>query len=419
MLAPGTLQSATAKNAIDLTGNTDRTEAGDKVLHKSTVAAALAALLVLSGCSSVSDSLWPSFSGDEPSGERVAIAQAGGASPTLSPAAPPPLGTSDFTPPGLSAGQPTGTFVGQKVGQLRGELQQLQGRLGQQNQALQQIRGQLTQNAQRYHGTVAAITARLQLGTTPGNPVLTSQWNAAQSELDRVSQDIASMNTLSNDVAANSSLAAYVLESARASYALAGAIDEDHRQLAILEDETNRTVVLVDRLLSELNEDVSRQTAYVASERSNLTTISDWIRNGELYGPSLLARAYAGGAVAGAGGGTPYATSSTPRTGFNATGRRPLVVIRFDRPDVQYQQALYAAISQALNQRPEAQFDVVAVAPSRGSAGEIAAEQSRSKKFANQVVRSLTEMGLPASRVNLAATTAPGAGSNEVHIFVR
>ncbi|MEQ9639503.1 MAG: hypothetical protein RIM84_05705 [Alphaproteobacteria bacterium] len=369
-----------------------------------------------------SDTLWPSFSGDEPSGERVAIEESAAErnpSPTLSPAGPPPLGTSDFTPMPLSPGQATGTFVGQKVGQLRGELQQLQGRLGQQNQALQQIRQTITQNAQRYHGTVAAITARLQLGTTPGNPVLVGQWNAAQSELDRVSQDIASMNTLSNDVAANSSLAAYVLESARASYALSGAIDEDHRQLAILEDETNRTVVLVDRLLGELNEDVSRQTAYVASERANLTTISESIRNGELYGPSLLARAYAGGNVAAAGGGSPFLSSSTPRAGFTAGGRRPLVVIRFDRPDVQYQQALYAAISQTLNQRPNAQFDVVAVAPAQGSAGQIAAEQNRSKKFANQVVRALTEMGLPASRVNLAATTGQGTTSNEVHIFVR
>jgi hypothetical protein len=422
LLAPGSLHSATVKNAQDETGTTGTTEAGERLLHTSTAAAAFAALLVLSGCSSVSDSLWPSFTGDEPSGERVAIESSAAErnpAPTLSPAAPPPLGTSDFSPPQVSGGQPTGTFVGQKVGQLRGELQQLQGRLSRQNQTLQQIRDQLNQNAQRYHGTVAAITARLQLGTTPGNPVLTSQWNAAQSELDRVSQDIAAMNTLSNDVAANSSLAAYVLESARASYALAGAIDEDHRQLAILEDETNRTVVLVDRLLSELNEDVARQTSYVANERSNLTTISDWIRNGEVYGPSLLARAYAGGTVAGASGGSPYASTTTPRTGFSTAGRRPLVVIRFDRPDVQYQQALYAAISQALNQRPEAQFDVVAVAPSRGSAGEIATEQSRSKKFANQVVRSLTEMGLPASRVNLAATTQSGVGSNEVHIFVR
>ena len=59
-----------------------------------------------------------------------------------------------------------------------------------QNQELQIIRRTTTQNAQRYHGTVAAINARLQLGTTPGNPVLVSQWNTAQAELDRIGLDI-------------------------------------------------------------------------------------------------------------------------------------------------------------------------------------------------------------------------------------
>ena len=413
-------------------------------MHRSTLALFSAAAL-LSGCSFASDALWPSLTGDEPAAEasqQVPIqpsvaeanqqptlgptAQAAPAPPGL-PAPPPALGTTNFAPQPITNTPTTGTFVGQKVGQLRGELRQLQGRLSQQNSELQQIRQTTTQNAQRYHGTVAAVTARLQLGTTPGNPVLVSQWNAAQAELDRLNADIAAMNSLANLVASNSSLAAYILESARASYSLSGAIDEDHRQLAILEDETNRTVVLVDRLLAELNEDVARQTAYVGNERANLTTLSNAIKNGELFGSSLLARAYgAGSAGAGAGAGiaaapapSPFATSSTPRSGFATTGRRPLVVIRFDRPDVPYEQALYTAVSRTLDRRPDAQFDLVAVVPAVGTASEVAATQSQSKRNANRVLRTLTDMGLPASRVSLASTTSPSASSSEVHIYLR
>lgn len=384
--------------------------------------AAVGAVCILAGCSFATDTLWPSLTGDEPSGrpaaaERTQIApsQAGtNAQPRLSPSTPPQLGTTDFTPRPLTTDPVSGTFVGQKVGQLRGELRSLQGRLGGQNQELQQIRLTTTDNAQRYHGTVAAISARLQLGTTPGNPVLVSQWNAAQGELDRISGDIAAMNTLANRVASNSSLATYVLESARAAYALSGAVEADHRQLAILEDETNRTVVLVDRLLGELNEDVNRQTAYVGNERSNLTTMSQAIKNGELFGPSLVSRAYA------ARGNAPvYGTSATPRSGYSTAGRRPLVVIRFDRPDVPYQQALYTAVSRALENRPDASFDLVAVAPGAGGAASAALSQSHSKRYANTVLRSLTEMGLPASRISLSSTTNPGASTNEVHIYVR
>jgi|TARA_B100001964_G_scaffold41244_1_gene45536 hypothetical protein len=315
---------------------------------------------------------------------------------------------------GAMSGQPTGTLVGQKVAQLRGELQRLKGQLGQQNRQMQQIRQSTTNNAQRYHGTVAAITARLQLGTTPGNPILVNQWNAAQAELDRISGDIATMNSLANQIASNSSLASYVLESARAAYGLTGAIDEDHRQLALLEDQTNRAVVLIDRLLSEINEDVARQTSYVAGERSNLTTLSSSVKNGELHGTSLMARAFAVGTQA-----PVFSTSSTPRRGFVAGGRQPLVVIRFDRPNVPYQQALYTAVSKTLQVRPEANFDLVAVTPTQGSASEQAMAQSTIKKHTNGVLKALMDMGLPASRISLSASSSNSSASNEVHIYIR
>ena len=328
-------------------------------------------------------------------------------------ASPPSLGATRFVPPQVTAAQPTGTFVGQKVGQLRRELGILQTNVRQRNDSLQEIRRATTQNAQRYHGTMAAVNARLQLGTTPGNPVLVSQWNTAQSGLDRIGLDIAAMNSLANAVAAASAMVSYLLETTRATYGLQGAIDEDHRQLAILEDETNRTLVLIDRLLNELSEDISRQTAYVGNERRSLTAISLAIKNGEYYGQSLTSRAYLSA--------TPL-TSAAPASGgggFAATNRRPLVVIRFDRADVPYQQALYNAVSRALERRPQATFEPVAVTPSQGTPAENALNASKAKRHADDVLRTLTEMGLPANRVNLSSTTSADAATNEVHIYVQ
>ena len=328
-------------------------------------------------------------------------------------ASPPALGTTSFVPPSVTAAQPTGTFVGQKVAQLRSELETLQNNVGQRNDSLQEIRRTTTQNAQRYHGTVAAVNARLQLGTTPGNPVLVRQWNTAQSELDRIGVDIAAMNSLANSVAADSAMVSYLLETTRATYGLQGAIDEDHRQLAILEDETNRTLVLIDRLLNELSEDISRQTAYVGNERRNLTAISLAIKNGEYYGQSLSSRAYLSAAPL---------TSAAPSgsdSSFAAANRRPLVVIRFDRADVPYQQALYNAVSRALERRPQAAFELVAVTPSQGTPAENALNASKVMRHADDVLRTLTEMGLPANRVNLSSTTSAEAATNEVHIYVK
>lgn len=378
----------------------------------------LGATVALAGCSLDSNVLWPSEPNDAPyanaDAQSVAAPQPTmGTYQSMSATPPPALGTTNFVPPPVSSPQATGTFVGQKVSQHRNELRSLQSAINEHNRKLQEIRNVTTANAQRYHGTVAAITARLQLGTTPGNPVLVNQWNAAQLALDRISSDITAMTSLGNSVASDSAMSAYLLESLRATYGLSGAIDEDHRQLGILEDETNRTVVMVDRLLNELSEDISRQTTYVGNARGDLTTLSLAVKNGEMYGSSLGNRAFA--TAAPMVNSAPVATRSLAP----ASGRRPLVVIRFDRPDVPYQQALYTAVKKARERKPSAQFDLVAVAPSTGSPAQTQLAQSKSKRYAQDVMRTLSDMGLPSDVLTLSATTSGATSTNEVHIYVR
>lgn len=365
-------------------------------------AAICAAALLLTGCSFTDEALFPSLSGES---SEPAPAPATQASSSESGA--PNFGTGSFEPEGVTPGSPTGTFVGQKVQELRGDLERLQGSIANQNAQLQDLRARAVQNANVYHSTVGAIAAKLQVGTTPGNPVLVQQWNTAQIQLEQVSSDLAQMNSLSNDVASNAALSSYLLEATRASFGISGAVDEDHRQLAILEDETNKTTVLIDRLLSELTEDVARQTNYLGQERSNLTTLALGVSNGELYGTSLGARAYV----------APAAPASAPGAGL-ASGR-PLVVIRFDRQNVQYEQALYDAVSKALERRPNAAFDLVAVTPGGGTPAEVALNSNSARRNAESVLRTLTNMGLPPERVSLAATTSPTATTTEVHLYVR
>ena len=113
---------------------------------------------------------------------------------------------------------------------------------------------------------------------------------------------------------------------------LGGAVDEDHQQLAVLEDEVNKTVVSIDRLLNELSEDVSRQTAYVGNERANLTTLSLAIKNGELLGPSLANRAFANAAPLSSS--PPQAATATDRNSqFTKTGL-PGVVPTWRRAEI-------------------------------------------------------------------------------------
>lgn len=405
------------------------------VNHRSPLAILGASFLFLGGCSFSSDALWPSLSGEEapqakpgqhqsttyeikpPSGQdtsqpTITSSAAGGKS------SPPQLGTTNFQVQAPQPGQPTGTFVGNKVVQLRDDLSRLQTSISQHNRDLQAARQQTIGNAGAYHSRVAAIEARLQVGTTPGNPRLVSDWNQAQQQLETVNADIGSMNNLSNRVSADAAMSAYLLEATRAAFGLSGAVDEDHRQLEVLEDDVNKTVVLIQRLLTELSTDIARQSTYVANERADLNTLALAIKNGEMFGRSLSSRAMlAGGSYVATSPGNPAVTSVA--RGSAASGRRPLVVIRFDRPNVQYQQALYTAVSRALERRPNASFDLVAVSPLQGSSAQAALNSSTARKNAQTVLRSLTDMGLPTDRVMLSAQSAPDASSNEVRIFVR
>ena len=375
-------------------------------------AVAFTAAMLLAGCAAVSDTLFPPMAGESSrptTTQRVEIPPGPNEIGAM-----PALGTSTFEPAGVTPGQATGTDVGRKIGAMRTDLSRLQTSVSSYNGQLQKIRGETVSNAQRYHSSVATINSRLQVGTTPGNPILVQQWNTAQQQLDSISSDVAKMNTLANQVASDSSTAAYLLETTRATYGLSGAVDEDHRQLSVLEDDVNRSVVLVDRLLNELNDDVTRQMNYLANERRNLSTMSLAIKNGELLGSSLANRAYDVNTPI--SGGRATAASSSPA---ELAARRPLVVIRFDRQDVDYQQALYTAVNRALERRPQAMFDLVAVAPNRGTAAQAAANTTVARRNAENVMRSLTGMGLPASRLSLSATSSADAQSSEVHLYVR
>jgi hypothetical protein len=390
--------------------------------------------LMLAGCSFAEEVVLPSLTGEPPASEKKA-AQAAGAEAkagdqtqygaTRAPVEPvstgelqgggyaeEPTGTVVVAAADETPVQQTGTEVGRKAAEQRGELQSLQSAIGGRQQAHAQLNESLRQSSQTYFATVAAITARLRIGTTPGNPVLVSQWNAAQAELDRLSTEVAAMNSLGNQIAGDSATANYLLDAVRATYGLPGAIEEDHRQLKLIEDETSRVVVLIDRLLSEAQQTVSRYTSYINSERRNLTALGNAIKLGEYVGPSLSSLDGDMSLTRGSVEGAKVAAKQLSR-------RNPLVIIRFERDDLKYRQTLYDAVAAALERRPNSRFDLVAVAPKKGLATQVALETNSSKRQAERVLHSLIEMGLPPNRLSLSSMTSAAVETGEVHVYVR
>ncbi len=177
---------------------------------------------------------------------------------------------------------------------------------------------------------------------------------------------VAARNGLADTLAAEAGTATYLLAVAGATYLLPGAAETDHRQLAALEIRVRQAQAQADRLLGQLGR------AAVTARRDD----------------------------------------RSPRPS------RPLVVIRFDSAGVAYQEPLYTAMSKALERYPAARFGLVAVTPGGRSSAEMALNQATSRRHAEAVLRSMTEMGLPPGRVSLSATTSLNARSSEIHVYV-
>ena len=313
----------------------------------------------------------------------------------------------------------TGTVVSQKVDELNGSLGNLQRKVAGITSELSGLQGQNESKASEYYAAVATVNTQLQSGTTPGNPRLVKRLSDAEASLDNLGSTVIHLNQIAADTAQTASEAAFLLEETRAAYNLSGAIEEDHVDLAQLEDAINNTVVVIERVLNNVNDDITRTSTYLSSERNNLRTLSLAVSNGDLYGKSLSDRPFssAGSFIQAS------ADAGAPVNGAQAAnlsgGARPLVKIRFDRPDVDYEQPIYMAVNEALQRYPDARFDLVAVHPTQGNAAEVAIESTRARRNAERVLRTLTQMGLALDRINLSYSESAEAATNEVHLYIR
>ncbi len=342
-----------------------------------------------------------------------------------------PIQVRDITPAdivGETYFKPTETLVTRKVKELHGDLAKLQGDVVGISGGLTNLERASEGKAAEYYANIATINTQLQNGTTPGNPRLVGKLTVAERNLKELGNTVGQLNELAVDTAQTASEASFLLENTRAAYSLSGAVEEDHISLAKLEDSINNTLVIIERVLNNVNDDITRTTAYLGSERHNMRTLSLAVTNGDLYGKSLSNRPFssvtpfdpansaAGIPVASAGALTPIpgAAPAPP-----LTQARPLVKIRFDRPNVDYEQPIYMAVNEALERYPNAKFELVAVNPTQGNAAQVAIESTRARRNAERVLRTLTQMGLGLERIDLSYTDNPEAASNEVHLYIR
>lgn len=305
--------------------------------------------MLLAGCAFADRTLWPTLAGES---DRASTGSA----------------TSAFVAAG-SAGTPDGGAPRDRAEALA----QIRAQVARRTSEAATARGAL-QDATRAQTEAAAALQR----AAPGDPSRPALAASADAALGKRAEAVGRLAALAALAASDSTAAGALASSARAEAAQPGTSPEEQARLAGIEREASAAAAEADRLVAELGSLVASESRQVAALR------------GSIPPPQVATMA-------------PFTPPSE---------RRPLIVIRFERPDQPYEQELRYAVGEALRRRPNASFDVVAAAPP-GGLGDAA------KRNVEGVVRRLAAMGVPAERLTLSATTRADAKGDEVYVYVR
>ena len=302
----------------------------------------------------------------------------------------------DATPAPLS-GVPT-ALLRRRAAELENELTGLAGVIEAQRSELQSLADGAAESAELYVAAVDAMNGRMRGGMPPDDPILASQWRAARGALKDVAAAYsARLRALNNRIAVNRGMTAYLVESTKAARAVRAALGVDQGEIAGVESRVARVIGENERLLAEIELTFDRYAAWLDDAQAP---------------PSGLARPPAVAAL-------PPPPALPPPAGGAAEGVPALVTIRFARPDIAYEDALYEAVAAALRRRPDARFELVAVAPAAADSAEAQRNAAAAGRNAERVMETLLAMDLPPERIRLSFTTSAEIAASEVRLFAR
>ncbi|MAI84029.1 MAG: hypothetical protein CMM91_03740 [Rickettsiales bacterium] len=298
---------------------------------------------------------------------------------------------------------PTGTFVGGKINQFRSDLSSIQNAISSHNNDYLRFKDLVDEQTTVYQGLSSAIRSRLQIGTTPGNPILVGQWNDAQRSLEDIQNNVNNLQIVNNRVTADFALIGHLQKAISSSFFISGAIDEDHNQLKVLRDDVERTKVLYDRLMNDLEGRISREISILNDERNYMKNLAGDVEVGK-FGGSVSPPPASSGNVS--------QSSTIKRAPINYDNA--IVVLKFDDSELDYSAGLFQTISSALEQQPSAKFEIVAVSPTGGASYAI-----KARERAAEILSQIVEMGVPSERLSLTSSNSSSAQAEEVHIYLK
>jgi hypothetical protein len=347
--------------------------------------------------------------------------------------------TSESSYDGDSTYVSDGSFFDTKIATFKEEYQGIKSLFEKRKARLDKYRADTKGELEAYRRLVSEVKSKLQMGTTPSNPDLLDKWREARAKLENISNIAFDMKRLAADVEADASMTDYMLDSINAAYRVRGATEAHHRELKSIEKNVRDLSVGITRFSTLIEDESEKQLDFVESEKYNLNDLALSIKEGgrsaTMYDPygstDFMGSTYEAGStdfyssygsqsLFGGDNMSSFASSEpvvlnrgTKRSmkGKSIEDRgRPLVAIKFDRNKVDYEEPLYQALSRALERDREARFEIVGVSPRRYS--------SSVQRHVGDVAKTLTQMGMPASRISISSQMGvDSVSTDEVHVY--
>jgi hypothetical protein len=357
-------------------------------------------------------------------------------------------------------GSAASTPVGARAAELGRQVDQLDTSAGLCGVTGADIKTQRAQISTEYFTRVAQINARLEAGTTAGNPELAASWKEARGALDGLDREAMRLGDLVTSCTDDTAQALYLTQSIHAAMSLRGGVDADRAELIRQSGRVASLSSSLELTLGVLLDDLNRQNEMLMVEHRNLTTLAHAIDVGQVLGTNLALKttslpnwtapaptpaaatphhrsaeppnkAHAESApvqsdaasVAAAAPARPESQPKAPtrhhhlvqdhpsqqaRAWFHH--HRPLIVVPLDG-DAGYEHALYSAVNTVLSKRPDARFVVEGSVRRNPDRSLAVLDEGLAQRQTDAVARSLAAFGLSETRVTTRSTvTGNGRG---------
>ena len=100
-------------------------------------------------------------------------------------------------------------------------------------------------------------------------------------------------------------------------------------------------------------------------------------------------------------------------------GARPLVILRFNQPNVRYERPLASAVTRAMQAKPDVRFTLVSFVPVYGDEAVQAQLADRSAGLVAEVRRQMEAVGVASGNIEVAQQRSNALTHSEIHILAR